>query len=230
MTKRVGLLIGLVIGGVSTFGWGADVGSVSGKVTLKGAAPAVAKVTVSTDTAVCGAEYQPDEVVVGADKGIKYAVVRLVGVKGTPVDPAKPVELQQKGCRFNPHVVVMPKGGTLDILNDDGISHNLHTRSKLNPEINKAQPGFKKRMSQKFEDAEMVKVTCDIHTWMSSYVVVTDDGFVAITDASGAFKLPNVPPGNYKLEVWHEKLGTQTKDVVVKATADAAVSFELTGS
>jgi plastocyanin len=229
MKKFFGLFIvlGLLWAGIQVAQAG-DAGSVSGKVRFKGNPPPPKKVAISTDTAICGSEQQSEDAVVGADKGLKYAVVHLVGVKGAAAD-TKTVALEQKGCKFAPHVLVVPKGAEFDILNGDGISHNIHSHSTTNPEINKAQPGFKKKMSQKFDAAEHIKLSCDVHPWMNGWIVVAEDSYVTVTDESGSFKLPNVPPGTYKLEVWHEKFGTQTKEVVVKGAADSSVSFELGG-
>ncbi len=224
----IGLGIGLLLAGLQV-ALAADAGSVSGKVTFKGTPPPPKKIPVGTDPQVCGSEQQSEDVVVGAGNGLRYAVVHLVGVKGAAAElKAAPVE--QKGCKFTPHVVVVPKGTEFDILNSDGISHNLHSHSTANPEINKAQPGFKKKMTQKFDAAENIKLSCDVHPWMSGWIVVADDPFVVVTDETGSFKLPNVPAGTYKLEIWHEKFGTQTKDVTVKAAGDSSVSFELGGS
>jgi plastocyanin len=205
----------------------ADSGTVSGKVIFKGAPPPQRTLPINTDAAVCGAEAQSEDLVIAPDKGIRYAVVRLIGAAGA-IAEATPIELNQKGCKFAPHVLVVPQGGTLDILNNDGISHNIHSHSTANAEFNKAQPGFKKKLQQTFDKAERVRLSCDIHPWMSGWVVVADKEPVAVTDAAGAFKLSNVPPGTYKLEVWHEKLGVQTREVIVKAGADATVTIELT--
>src|SRR5262249_31300486 len=166
--------------------------------------------------------------VVGADQGVKYAVVRLIGVKAAATaTPA--VALEQKGCRFAPHVLIVRKGSDFDIVNADGILHNIHTHSTANPEFDKAQPGSKKTMSQKFDKAETIKVSCDVHPWMRGWIVVAEDAFTVVTDETGSFKLPNVPPGTYKLEVWHEKFGTQSKEVSVKAGGDSSVIVEFGG-
>ena len=221
------IVIGLLWGGLQ-LALAGDAGSVSGTVKFKGNPPPPRKVAISTDPSVCGTEQQSEDAVVGPDKGIKYAVVRLIGVKGAAPE-AKAVALEQKGCKFAPHVLVVPKGATFDILNEDGISHNIHSHSTANPEMNKAQPGFKKKMTQKFDQPERIKLSCDVHPWMKGWIVVAEDSYVVVTDEKGAFKLPNVPPGTYKLEVWHEKFGTQTKDVTVKGGADSSVVFELGG-
>jgi plastocyanin len=228
MTKTIAIFLGagLLLAALPA-AQAADAGTVSGKVVFKGMPPPPRTIPVTTDASACGSQQQSEELVVGPDKGIKYAVVRVMGAKGAAPYPAKPIEIDQKGCKFNPHVLIVPKGANLDILNSDSVTHNIHSHSTANDEFNKNQPSFKKRVSQKFEDPEKVRLSCDVHPWMSGWVVVAEDGLVAVTDASGSFKLAGVPPGTYKLEVWQEKLGTQTKDITVKAGADANVTFEL---
>ena len=116
-------------------------GSISGEVKFAGAAPAPKVVKVNKDNEVCGQEKKVADVVVGAGGGLSEALVSVPGAKGAK--PAKPAVLDQKGCKFQPHVVVMAPG-ELEILNSDGMLHNIHTFSTANPPINKAQPKFKK--------------------------------------------------------------------------------------
>jgi len=201
----------------------AQTGTISGTVKFVGAPPTPKKISVTKDTAKCGTEKLSEELVVGPDKGVKWAVISLVGARGKPSGPAV---LDQKTCQFIPHVVVVPAGGTLEILNSDGILHNIHTYSTKNPSINKAQPGFKKKMTEKFDKPEIIKVTCDAHAWMSGWIVVADSP-TAVTDEKGSFKLANVPVGTYKLKVWHESLGEQVKEVSVKPGEEVKVTFEL---
>jgi len=187
--------------------------------------PVVEKIKVNKDTQQCGTEATIEKVVVGGNKGLANAVASVPGAKGGG-QAAKAV-LDQHGCKFVPHVVLMSPG-ELEIKNSDGILHNIHTYSTANPAINKAQPKFKKTMTEKFEKPEMVKVTCDVHSWMLGWVAVTA-GPAAVTDGDGVAKIENVPAGKQKVEVWHETLGKQTKDVDVKAGQTTKVSFEMKG-
>ena len=82
-------------------------------------------------------------------------------------------------------------------------------------------------MTEKFDKPEIVQLKCDVHSWMAGWLVVQDHPHYAVSDASGAFKLDNVPPGKHKVEVWHETLGKMTQDVEVKAGAPSKVTFEL---
>jgi hypothetical protein len=198
-------------------------GSISGEVKLAGAAPAPRVVKVNKDNEVCGQEKKIADVAVGAGGGVGSAVVTVSDAKGAK--PAKPAVLDQKGCEFHPNVLVMAPG-EVKILNSDGVLHNIHTFSTANPPINKAQPKFKKEMVEKLEKPELIKVQCDAHSWMLGWIYVTENP-TAVTDANGAFKLENVPPGKHKVEVVHPVLGKQTKDVEVKAGQDTKVAFEL---
>ncbi|HSE95305.1 MAG TPA: carboxypeptidase regulatory-like domain-containing protein [Methylomirabilota bacterium] len=197
-------------------------GTIVGEVKLNGSPPPAKTVKVNKDVEVCGQEKKIVEVG-GSGGGLANAIVSVAGAKG--VKPAKKPVLDQKGCEFRPEVVVMAPG-ELEILNSDGVLHNIHTFSTANPSINKAQPKFKKTMTEKFEKPEVIKVQCDAHSWMHGWIVVSDSP-AAVTDDKGGFRIENVPPGKHKVEVLHPVLGKQSKEVEVKAGQEAKVAFEL---
>src|SRR5207249_3076529 len=101
-----------------------------------------------------------------------------------------------------PPASVTAKNGVGRTATHPSIQHNIHTYSTANPTINKAQPKFKKVMTEKLEKPEYVKLTCDVHSWMLGWVAVTP-GPAAVTDANGVAKIENVPPGKQTVEVWH---------------------------
>jgi len=170
-------------------------GTVEVEVKYNGPAK-VDKLKVNKDTEKCGTETVVEHVVVGGNKGLANAVASAPGAKGT--SKAKAV-LDQHGCKFVPHVVVM-QPGELEIKNSDDILHNLHTYSTANPSINKAQPKFKKTMTEKLEKPEFVKVTCDVHSWMLGWVAVVP-GLAGVTDKDGVTRIENVPAGKQKIEM-----------------------------
>ncbi len=202
-------------------------GTISGRVVFVGDPPQAKKIKVTKDNEKCGAEITAEDLVVSADKGIQNAVVSVVGLIGTPPKSDKTPTLDQKGCVFHPHVLVVPVGAPVDILNDDGVLHNFHTYSNKNTVVNKAQPGFKKKMTETFAQPEVIKINCDAHSWMSAWVVVTDHPYIDATDSAGAFKITDVPPGTHTIEVWHETLGKVTKTVTVKAGEETKINIEL---
>jgi plastocyanin len=198
-------------------------GTVEVEVKYNGAAD-VQTLKVNKDTEQCGKEAKVEKVVAGGNKGLAYAVASVAGAKGEKT--GKKAVIDQKGCAFQPHVVVMTPG-EIDILNSDGILHNIHTYSTANPSINKAQPKFKKTMTEKFEKPEFIKVTCDVHSWMLGWIAVMPHPYFGVTDASGVAKINNVPAGKQTIEVWHETLGKATKDVEVKPGATTKVTVEM---
>jgi len=202
-------------------------GTVSGQITFSGQFSAPKKLTVTKDKKICGRASHVDEsmLVNEKNKGLKNTVVYLEQVnsgKAWPA-PAEGLVLDQKGCHFSPHVIVVPAGQTLTVLNPDGILHNIHTHSELNKPINKAQPKFKKKMKLSFDKPEIVKVSCDVHNWMGGWIVVADHPYYAVTDENGAFKLQDVPAGTYTLKIWHEKLGEKSTTIEVKSGETARV-------
>jgi plastocyanin len=221
------LLGGLAVGGSTRETAAAAGGRVVGTVRLRGEAPRPEVRPNTKDTAQCGTEVRAEDLLVGPEKGIQHVVVSLLGAAGPAPRPATNPEMDQRGCRFAPRVVAVPAGGSLDFLNSDGILHNVRTTSMRNPSFNRAQPGFRKRMTERFLHPEIVKVTCDAHPWMTGWIVVTDHPYVAVTDAQGAFRLPDVPPGTYTLRIWHERLPEQTRDVTITAGGETRVTVEM---
>jgi plastocyanin len=206
-----------------------DGGSISGTVKFKGTAPAPKKLEVSKDKEVCGKTPKVDQSLVVNNGNLANAVVTITDIKSGKKMDAKKVTLDQKGCEYQPHVLAFPVGTTVEILNPDGILHNVHSYSKVNSPFNLAQPKFKKTMDVKIDKPEAIEVKCDVHGWMHGWLVATESPYVAVTDNSGNFKMTDVPPGTYTVEMWHEKLGKNTQKVTVKAKEDAKVSFEVAG-
>ena len=198
-------------------------GTVEVEVKYSGAAQ-VDTIKVNKDTEQCGKEAKIQKVAVGGNKGLANAVVSVAGAKGQPT--AKKATIDQKGCEFKPHVVAMTPG-EIEILNSDGILHNIHTYSTANPSINKAQPKFKKTMTEKFEKPEFIKITCDVHSWMLGWVAVMPHPYFGVTDGNGVAKIENAPAGKQTIEVWHETLGKTTKEVEVKPGQTAKVTIEM---
>jgi len=153
--------------------------------------------------------------IVGKDGGIANVVV-TIDVKGAEVKPAEePIEIDQKMCRFIPHVRVIPEGSKVVFLNSDDVSHNVHTYATKNDTFNRTiAPGSKEE--QTLAKNDKIQVKCDIHDWMSAWVYVTDTPFHAVTGEDGSFEIAGLPPGKYKAELWHERLGREKVDVVVK--------------
>jgi plastocyanin len=225
------VLMTLPVSGMAAYQAGdvKDGGSISGTVKFKGTAPAPKKLDVNKDKEVCGKTPKTDPSLVVNNGNLVNAVITITDIqKGKKIE-VKKVTLDQNGCEYHPHVLAFPAGSTVEILNPDGILHNIHSYSKVNSPFNQAQPKFKKSLDVKIEKPEMIEVKCDVHGWMHGWLVATENPYFAVTDNSGSFKLTDVPAGSYTVEVWHEKLGKNTQKVTVKAKEEAKVNFEIAG-
>src|SRR6266850_3083140 len=224
-------LLSLPVSGMAAYQGGdvKDGGTISGTVKFKGTAPAPKKLDVSKDKEVCGKTAKVDPTLVVDNGNLVYAVITITDIqKGKKIE-VKKVTLDQNGCEYHPHVLAFPAGTTVEILNPDGILHNIHSYSKVNSPFNQAQPKFKKTLDVKIDKPEVIEVKCDVHGWMQGWLVATENPYFAVTDNSGSFKLTDVPAGTYNVEVWHEKLGKTSQKVIVKGKEDAKVNFEMAG-
>ena len=202
-------------------------GAVEGEVRFVDDYPEAETVRVTKDLDVCGTKKTNETFVVSPEtKGLRNAVITLVGAEGK-TEPAETAELRQKGCQYGPHVQVVRPGAELQIINDDPTLHNVH--AFLGPEtlFNLAQPKYRKVLKRTLDRPGVIHLKCDVHDWMEAWIVVTDETFVAVTDENGRYRLEGIPPGSYKVRLWHEALGTAEKAVVVAEGNTAEVSFHI---
>jgi plastocyanin len=207
--------------------WG---GEIQGRVVVAGDLPAPKKIPITIDQYVCGTEQVMGDLIVSAAREIRNVVVWLENPPpGAPSAPSRPVTpMDQKECVFVPRVVIVPATGTVEFLNSDRLLHNLHSVSRDNAPFNRTQPKDRK-IPITFARPEIVRIDCDLHSWMRGWVVVAPHPFYALSDAQGRFKLDNVPPGQYTVRVWHERLGETSRPVTVPAAGPAALTIELRG-
>ncbi|HEY6359826.1 MAG TPA: carboxypeptidase regulatory-like domain-containing protein [Vicinamibacterales bacterium] len=207
----------------------ATAGSVTGRISFEGAVPRPTPIKMASDP-ICekqGAAVT-ETIVVGADGGLKNVFVYVKDGLGNvrfPV-PAAPVVLDQKGCRYVPHVFGVRAGQPIEIISSDPTLHNIHAIPQANREFNTGQPvpGVPHRHTFSTNEV-MVPFTCDVHRWMSAYVGVLDHPFYSVTSEAGDFELRGLPPGTYTIEAWHEKLGTQTQTVTIAGKEARTVQF-----
>ena len=207
-----------------------EAGGIVGFVRFDGVGPAQATLKTTGRDAICHKQTVPDESLVISKTGrVRWAVVSIRKIKtGKPfVSQSAPI-LKQEGCRFLPHVLLVRPKQPLTVLNNDGILHNVHVHARRNRSSNIAMGASVKSMELTFRRPETIRIECDIHPWMSAFVVVAPHPYYAVTGADGVFVLKDVPPGTYKLQVWHEILGKLERNVTVKANATANVEFVFT--
>ena len=231
--SAIGAAVCLLTFGANAHGYQAvDVvspGAIAGTVRFAGDPPPPATIRVTTDREVCGDEKTSSSLLVGPDRGIANVVVRLADIeKGKPLPPAADVIIDQKGCEYTPHVSLFPAGSTVRIQNSDGILHNTQIDAERNRGFNVAQPKYRRVVEKKITEPEMpIRVQCDVHRWMRAVWVAEEHPYYAVTDAHGSFALADVPPGTYRLELWHESLGTRSQSVTVAPQQRVMLTLEM---
>ena len=210
----------------------ATTGSLAGRVTFDGQAPTPAVLRTSADRACDqgGAPLIDESLLVGGDGGLQNAFVYVKdGLGDYSFDvPAEPVVLDQKGCKYEPHVFGVRVGQRIEIRNSDPTLHNVHAMPQTNEEFNQGMPLQGMKLNQVFTAPEVgVPFKCDVHGWMASYAGIVGHPYFAVTGADGRFTLPDLPPGTYTIEAWHETLGTRTQQITIvpKQAADVAFTF-----
>jgi plastocyanin len=207
---------------------GGNEGSITGAISFTGEAPAPKTISMDADPACAASNPNPqteDSVV----KDGKLANVFVYIKDGKTADgksitgfafevPATEVSLDQKGCRYVPHVLGMMAGQKLKVTNSDPTAHNVHPSPKSNKEWNQSQPANAQPIIQTFTRAEIVvPVKCNQHPWMKANIGVMKHPLYAVSGENGAFEIKNVPPGTYTVATWHERYGEKTQSVTVGA-------------
>ena len=164
---------------------------------------------------------------VSGARGNSVVYVNAIPGKTFPA-PTKPAVMDQKNLMFEPHILAVQEGTTVDFVNSDSVQHNVFWPSisgdkKLGHNLGTWPKGQKK--SWKFEHAGVVPLLCNVHPEMSGYIVVSPTPYYAETDASGNYKIDNVPDGSYTVTAWHE--GDKPKSQPVKVSGTTKSDFTL---
>lgn len=209
-------------------------GDISGKITLKGTPPKEREIAPLKEDPNCG-KLHPDMptthfYVVGSDGGLADVVITLqgAGLGGSTGASAAPAVLDQKGCEYKPTILAVQTDQKIVVKNSDPVMHNVHPTPAVagNKEDNKAQMPNGPDLTFTFPKPEnFLKVVCNVHPWMFSWVTVVDNPHFAVSARDGTFKIPNVPSGKYTLQAAHRKAGKVTQEIEVK---DGETKVDLT--
>ena len=214
----------------------ADAATLSGMVKFEGTAPKEPTIQMSADP-YCMSQHpggqgaQDEEVVVGPGGELANVFVYVKNAPTGAPPPSTPALLEQKGCRYYPHVSAVMVGQPLEIKNDDATLHNVHAMPAVNSQFNEGQPVQGMVSTRKFDKVEMTpfRIKCDVHGWMKSYMAVMPSPYFAVSQTNGTFSIPNLPPGNYTIVAWHEKYGQQEQQVTVGPKETKQIAFNFKG-
>lgn len=209
----------------------ATAGSITGTVQLDGKAPKMKIINMAAEP-VCAKEHSTpamtQDVVPGENETLQNVVVYLQG-DFSPYkfdQPTMAVTIDQKGCMYDPHVLALRTGQTLQVVNSDPVTHNIHPVPKDNREWNQSQPPGATPIDQSFARQEVaIPVKCNVHPWMKAYIAVLANPYFQVTGKDGSFDLKDVPPGTYKVTAWHELYGTTEQEVTIGPKESKSITF-----
>ena len=203
-------------------------GVIVGTITFDGAAPKPRPLPMESDPRC---EPEPgatsDVLLVGPAGGVQNVFVYVKDGLGDRryVVPTEPVHLDQKGCRYVPHVFGVQVGQPILISNSDPTLHNVNATPQDNRGFNFGQVPSTPAVKRVFEEPEIgVAFRCDVHSWMNAYANIVPHPFFAVTREDGNFEIKGLPAGTYTIELWHEQLGTQTQSVMVDGQTPAKMT------
>lgn len=201
---------------------------VGGKIAFEGTPPPNQKIQMSADPfcASHNTNAMTEEVIV-SNGGLQNVIVYVKsGAEGmTFLPPTEKIQIDQRNCRYTPHVFTMQVNQPLEIKNSDSTLHNIHAWAEKNTPFNLSQAVQNMTTQRKFAKEEMpLSIKCDVHKWMGAWVGVFTHPFHTVSKEGGSFEL-KLPPGKYEIVAWHEKFGTHSQTVEVKDNEKKELNF-----
>ncbi len=212
-----------------------DGGTISGIVKWSGPAPHNLEFPITKDPSICDPDGKKtanlERLIIGPDGGVANTVVYLKGISaGKALDlPTQRRHLDQKHCRYIPHILLVPQNGSLSMESSDATLHTIHMDGAATYNLPFPFPNLVS--TRTMPSPGLVNLRCNGgHVWMNAEMLVVTHPYYAVTDESGRFELTNVPPGNYQIVAWHEGWGLagreQAYDVLTEHRIERPVFTE----
>lgn len=213
----------------TTIDW-ANAGTISGTIHFTGKAPKRIPIDMGQDPVCSLSSANLTEQYVVDKGGLENVFVYLKSGLGDKAyaPPAQQVIMDQKGCRFVPHVIGVMVGQPVEFTNSDGTMHNVHMVPTVstNQSIDISQAPNSPGESRRFAAPElMIPVRCNNHPWMEGFINLAANPFFSVSSEGGHFTIKGVPPGTYTIAADHEVLGEKTATVTVAAGKTATVDL-----
>jgi len=195
-----------------------DGGTISGTVKWSGTVPPRnLEFPITKDPQICDPEGKKsadlERLMVGPQGGVANTVVYLKNITaGKALDlPEQRRHLDQKHCRYIPHILLVPENGTLSMISSDNTLHTIHMEGAAS--FNLPFPFTDRPITRNMATPGLVHLRCNGgHVWMNAEMMVVSHPYYAVTDESGRFELTDVPPGTYQVVAWHEGWGLVGKE------------------
>ena len=206
----------------------ANGGTISGAVKWSGPVPRALDFPVSKDPQICDPQGKKnvslERLIVGSDGGVANTVVYLKNISaGKAIDlPEQRRHLDQRHCRYVPHILLVPAKTDLQMQSSDATLHTIHMDGAAS--YNLPFPFPNQVSSRNMSTPGLVNLRCNGgHVWMNAEMMVVPHPYYAVTDESGSFEFTNVPPGTYQIVAWHEGWGLAGKEQAFDVLTEHAV-------
>lgn len=201
-------------------------GEIRGVVKYVGPAVQTKMIETTKDQNVCGMQVPSEDIVVNEGR-LRWVVVSIENISAGKAPPSENPLIDNKNCRFVPHVQGAMLKSKVDVLSEDPVLHNTHAYFGKRTLWNLAIPVQNKKIPKRLpRKPGIVEVKCDAHEWMKAWIVVFPHPYYATTDEKGFYQISEIPPGTYTVKAWHETLGTEEKEVKVEAGKSVTLDFE----
>jgi len=213
----------------------ATAGSISGEIRYTGKRPVRKAIDMSNDPACVEAHHGKavdESLVVSPNGSLANAFIYVKeGLQGKHFEaPSTPIVIDQNGCWFRPRIVGIQTGQVFEVRNSDPVTHNIHPMAQINREWNHSQGAGDPPMVRKFLKPEvMIRVKCNVHSWMHAFIGVVDNPYFAVSKENGSYSIENLPPGTYTIGFWQEALGTQERQITVAPHSNTQVNLTFKG-
>jgi plastocyanin len=209
---------------------GGRLGTLEGTVRVEGDGEILpTPVANTTDPDICGRTQSLEDMLVDArTRSVANAIAALVDLPDSMRGPAgvpQRLVIDNRGCRFVPHVAVAALGDTLVAQNSDPVFHTTHYYGPLESNVALTEPG--RSVPNVVTQAGIITILCDLHGWMRGYIRVDDHRFHDVSDERGRFRIRGIPPGSHTIEIWHERLGTRRLRVEIEAGRTTRIEVDL---
>jgi hypothetical protein len=205
-----------------------DPGIIEGVVRWMGPVPKIPKLSITKNADVCDPQNfktrDLERLEISTDGGVANTIVYLKDiVRGKPMEiPDQRWHLDQKNCRYIPHIMLVPDGSSLQIKSSDPILHTVHMTGAASNNI--PFPFQGQYISATMREPGVVNLKCNAgHVWMNAEVMVVKNPYYAVTDEHGNFKLTDIPPGEYQIEAWHEGWRIVSEETVLDVSSQVEV-------
>ena len=203
-------------------------GTISGTVKWSGPVPHELEFPITKDPQICETDGKKtaslERLIVGPEDGVANTIVYIKNISaGKPMDlPAQRRHLDQKHCRYIPHILLVPQSADLQMQSSDATLHTIHMDGAAS--FNLPFPFTNQVVSRTMSTPGLVNLHCNGgHVWMNAEMMVVPHPYYAVTDESGRFEFTSVPPGTYQIVAWHEGWGLAGKEQAYDVLTEKAV-------